>query len=158
MSVMSDVPVAGRAYRVCTDVSRQEWRKYSFWTLAQDIELTNGFTLQRLLDLMNVDSEGRVEKAFSALSAEITDRSRYSDYANEAAVVDDVTGGKLYEINPVEGNDPVIVGDTMGEAMAKINARFDYALSAAETTPMSTTDMNDLIDDTLVDLGITDGT
>lgn len=158
MSVMSEVPVTGRAYRVCTDVTQQEWKKYSFWTLAEDIELTNGQTLQFLLNLMNIDSSGRVEKAFTALSAEIADTSRYSDYADRAAIVEDVTDGKILEIIPIIGNVAVSVGDTTSEAMAKINARFDYVMTHTEITPMSTEAMDALIEDTLLNLGIIDVT
>lgn len=158
MSIMSDIPVAGRAYRVCTNVNNQEWQKYSFWSLAQDVELTNGLTLQYLLNLMNIDSEGRVEKAFIAMSSEVAESARYADHADEAAVVEDVTDGQILEIIPVIGNVEVAVGDTIGQAMAKINARFDYVIDNTESTPMDTAAMDNFIEESLEDLGIIDNT
>lgn len=54
---MTDNTTVSRQYRVCADPANDIWRKYSFWTQAEDVILTDGTDLQTKIDSLKTEED-----------------------------------------------------------------------------------------------------
>lgn len=87
----TDILRVGKAYRVCTDAAANQWARYSYWTLASDVELNDGQNIQDVIDKLQIDSDGIVLNAVNAQQALNSTFSELADEAVSAVTATDVT-------------------------------------------------------------------
>lgn len=108
----NEVTKVGRAYRVCTDPNSNEFEKYSFWTEASDVELSDGQNLQTLVDKLNPDATGAVfnaqhaTEALNAQFADVADETYIAAYAIDSEFIGDSIIDSIVEI---QGNELVTI-------------------------------------------------